>query len=102
LAWHPVVDAALVTNEEAKGLTLNGHEIALCLVKGEYYAIGNICTHQHALLSHGFVDNGCIECPLHQGRFDIRTGEALGPPVTLPLETYPVKVEDGQVFVYVD
>ena len=40
-----------------------------------------------------------IECPLHGGRFDIRTGEALSAPVSIDLKTYPVKVVGGRVLV---
>ena len=102
MSWHSVADVEALRNDEALGLSVLGHEIALCLVDGEHYAIGNVCTHQHAFLSDGFVENGYIECPLHQGRFDIRTGKAMGAPVATPIQTYQVKVEDGKVLVYID
>jgi naphthalene 1,2-dioxygenase system ferredoxin subunit len=43
-----------------------------------------------------------IECPLHQGRFDVRTGKGLCSPITKDIATYPVKIEDGHVFVGVE
>lgn len=79
--------------------SVEGREIALCFVGGQYYAVGNICTHQHVLLSDGFIGEGYIECPLHQGRFDLKSGCPLGAPVTLPIPTYPVKVENGKVLI---
>jgi nitrite reductase/ring-hydroxylating ferredoxin subunit len=51
------------------------------------------------LLSDGFVEDGCIECPLHQGKFDVKTGAALCAPVTAPVRTYKVQVENGAVMV---
>ena len=78
-----------------------GLDIALCMLDGKCFAIGNVCTHQHAYLTEGYVESGCIECPLHQGRFDIRTGKAMGPPVSVPVPTYPVKIENGNVLVFV-
>jgi len=61
-----------------------------------------VCTHQFALLSDGYVEHGCIECPLHQGRFDLKTGAPLCAPVTEPVRVYRVKVEDAKVFVELD
>jgi 3-phenylpropionate/trans-cinnamate dioxygenase ferredoxin subunit len=58
-----------------------------------------VCTHQYALLSEGYVEDGCIECPLHQGRFDLKTGAALGAPVTEPVRVYRVRAEDGKYYV---
>jgi len=101
MTWHSVIEANALRNDEAVPVKVADRDIALCSLGGEYYAIGNICTHQHAFLTDGFVEDGCIECPLHQGRFDIKTGRALGPPATLPVPTYPVKMENGKVLVYV-
>ena len=60
-----------------------------------------LCTHEHAYLSDGVVVDCVVECPFHQGRFDVRTGKALGPPVIEPLETYPTKISDGRLYVCV-
>ena len=66
-----------------------------------YYATDGICTHEAADLTDGFLIDNVIECPRHNGRFDIRTGEALGAPACVNLVTYPVKVENGRVWVKV-
>lgn len=102
MTWHSVAAVGALRNEQAVALKLEDQEIALCFLDGDYYAIGNVCTHQHCLLSDGFVEDGYLECPLHQGRFDIKSGEAVGPPVTEPVKSYPVKIEDGQVYVLVE
>jgi 3-phenylpropionate/trans-cinnamate dioxygenase ferredoxin component len=64
-----------------------------------FFASDGFCTHERALLSDGLVMGTIIECPKHNGRFDIRTGEAKGAPVCVNLRTYPVKVDGGRVFV---
>jgi nitrite reductase/ring-hydroxylating ferredoxin subunit len=52
-------------------------------------------------LCDGIVDGEVIECPKHYGRFDIRSGRALGAPVFIDLDTFPVRVEDGTVYLEV-
>ena len=53
---------------------------------------------QH-ISEEGLLTGHVIECPLHQGRFDIRSGKVVSPPPRASLKTYPVKTEDGQVYV---
>ncbi len=97
--WHAAAALGDVKEGEPLGLEIAGRHIALYRVAGEYYATGNICTHAEALLSDGML-NGCeIECPLHMGRFDIRTGEALTSPVEIDIPVYPVRVADGRLEV---
>jgi 3-phenylpropionate/trans-cinnamate dioxygenase ferredoxin subunit len=91
-----------VGDEEALGVTVGRKQIALCRTGGALYALDNVCTHQYALLSDGYVEDGCIECPLHQGRFDVKTGAALGAPVTEPVRIYKLRTEGGKVFVEVE
>ena len=65
----------------------------------EYYATDGLCTHEKIHLADGLVMDNVIECPKHNGRFDYTDGSAFGAPVCVNLQTYPVKVEDGQVFI---
>ena len=65
----------------------------------QYYASDGLCTHENVHLAGGFVMDNIIECPKHNGRFDIATGEAKGAPACIDLRTYPVKVEGGQVLI---
>ncbi len=66
---------------------------------GGWYATDGLCTHERVHLADGLVMGTIIECPKHNGRFDLRTGEAKGAPVCVNLATYPVRVEDGAVFI---
>lgn len=81
------------------GLDVDGTDVALYAQEGEVFASANICTHGHARLSDGYFDGTQIECPLHQGRFDVRTGKALCAPLSQDLRTFPVRAEDGKVFI---
>ena len=99
MAWQALADEAAIQEEEALGVQIGSHDIAICRLDGQIYAIHNICTHQYARLSDGYIEDGCIECPLHQGRFEIKTGAACGAPVSGTLRVYPVKVEEGKVWV---
>jgi len=65
----------------------------------KYYATDGNCTHAKVHLAGGFVMGTIIECPKHNGRFDIVTGEAKGAPACINLKTHPVKVEAGKVFI---
>ena len=72
--------------------------IAIFNVNGEYYAIGDTCTHEDFSLSEGEVfDDATVECALHGSRFDLRTGEALSLPATGSAGSYEVWVEDGVI-----
>ena len=67
-----------------------------------FYATDGLCTHEHAYLADGLVLDNLVECPKHNGRFDYRTGAAMGAPVCINLKTYPVKIEGGSVFISLD
>ncbi|GAB0116599.1 MocE family 2Fe-2S type ferredoxin [Acidisoma sp. 7E03] len=65
----------------------------------QFCATDGFCTHEHVHLSDGLVMGRIVECPKHNGRFDVITGQAKGAPACVNLKTYPVKIEGGRVFV---
>jgi naphthalene 1,2-dioxygenase ferredoxin component len=81
------------------GIALAGRDLAIYNVEGQFFATDNICTHGQARLCEGFLDGFEIECPHHQGKFDVRDGRATCEPATEALRSYPVKVEGGRVWV---
>lgn len=85
--------------DEATAVTAGGREIALFRVESGVYATDNYCTHGAARLCDGYLEGFSIECPLHQGAFDIRSGDAVRAPADEALRTYPVEVDGGDVFV---
>ncbi len=98
-AWRRVAALAELSDDAPLAVTLGEIPIALYRLDGTIYAIDDVCPHELALLSQGFVDGGAIECPLHQACFDIATGRCLSGPTTADLRTYAVKVDGGEVFV---
>lgn len=97
--WVRVAALAELPADDALAVVVEGRELALYQVAGEVFATDNRCTHGDARLSEGFLMDYCIECPLHQGQFDIRTGEALCAPVTMPIRTHEVRVEGGDILI---
>jgi naphthalene 1,2-dioxygenase system ferredoxin subunit len=99
------IDAAAVSDipeGDVIGLKVAGKDIALYEVEGEVFATDNICTHGHARMSDGFLEGHEIECPLHQGKFDVCTGKALCAPLTENIRTYAVKIQDLRVMLRLD
>ena len=76
--------------------------VAVFHTDGEYYATADTCTHGRFSLADGFVEEAVVECALHSAKFCLRTGKALTLPATEPLRTFPVRVEDGEVYVEID
>ncbi len=97
--WIDVAAQDDVPEDDVIGVDAQGREVALYSVQGEIFATDNICTHGHARLCDGFLEDFEIECPLHQGRFDVRSGKAMCAPLTADVRVYPVKVEGDRVLV---
>ena len=98
--WFDVAAAIDVPDGDVIAAVAAGREIALVRMGDELHAIDATCTHGAASLCGGFVeDDGSIECPLHQGRFDVRTGRALCAPLTQHLAVHALRVEEGRVWV---
>lgn len=97
--WHLVASTDDIEEEDVLGVNVEGTAVAVYNVKGEFYATENVCTHAFAFLSEGIVIDDIIECPVHQGRFHIPTGKPKGAPVSVALDTYATKVENGKIYI---
>jgi naphthalene 1,2-dioxygenase system ferredoxin subunit len=100
--WVDALPAAELPTDDVIGVEVAGRDIAIYTVGDAVYATDNLCTHGQARLCDGFLDGHQIECPLHQGRFDVRDGKPTCEPAEEPLRSYPVKVEGARVFVCVE
>ena len=100
--WRLVASTDDIEEEDVIGVDVAGTAVAVYNVEGKFYATENICTHAFAFLSEGVVIDDIIECPVHQGRFHIPTGKPKGAPVSVALDTYATKVENGKVYVCLD
>ena len=76
---------------------VDGTNILLINLDGTIRATQGVCSHEYFELDRGFLTGDTLTCALHLSRFDLDTGEALDPPAELPLQTYPVVVEDDQI-----
>lgn len=97
--WVRVADIEDIEPEQGLRVEIDGVPVALWNVDGEFYATDDTCTHEEASLSEGDLWGEVIECPLHGAQFDVRTGEVLSLPAIFPIATYPVKVEDGALYI---
>ena len=98
--WVRVAAKGDVKEGACIGVRVGSVEVAVYhLPGGEFRATNNVCSHEYALLSDGWLENGCIECPLHAAQFDIRTGKALSAPADEPIAVYPLKEEGEDLLV---
>lgn len=100
--WVKAADRSALNDGEVIGVIVEGREIALYEMDGAVYATDDVCTHAYAKLSDGWMEKGEIECPLHAGRFDIKTGKATAPPCIDDVKTFPVRVEGNEIQVKLD
>ena len=71
-------------------------------IQDGFFATDGICTHEAVHLQEGLVMDDEIECPMHQGIFNIKTGKAISPPACEDLKTYQVKVENDKIYIKID
>ena len=83
---------------------VDGREVCLARVGADFFAISNICSHMHAWLDGGDVlpATNEVQCPLHNSRFSLRTGEPTGAPATEPIDTFAVRVEGAAILISLD
>jgi nitrite reductase/ring-hydroxylating ferredoxin subunit len=91
-----------VAENSVKSFEVGNNVIAVYNIGGEYFATDNECTHGAASLADGILEDDVIECTLHFGAFDVKTGKAVQAPCFTPLRTYKVLVQDGNVCVDLD
>jgi len=97
--WIDAAEEDGVPEDDVIGLQVAGKDLALYKVEGSVFATDNTCTHGQARLCDGFLDGYEIECPLHQGKFDIRNGRGTCAPIVEDVRSYPVRIEGGRVFL---
>jgi naphthalene 1,2-dioxygenase ferredoxin component len=95
--WTQLATLADFAASDAIAVAHGGRQIAIYLVDGAVFATANRCSHGDALLCDGFLEGHEIECPRHQGRFDVRTGAATAAPAEAALATYPARLAGDRV-----
>ena len=97
--YHRVAAANEIVAGQGHRVSIGGCDIAIFHIDGEFFAIDDTCTHGFASLCEGFVDGDRIECPLHAGQFEIKTGKAVEAPCAIDLRTYPVRLDEDGIHV---
>ena len=97
--FTPVLPLADVPPGTVREVSVGGRSIVLCHDTDGLYAVENKCSHADMPLACGRMRHGWIMCPTHGARFDLATGEALGPPASAAIATFAVRVVDGMVEV---
>ena len=98
MAWTLVCPISDVAENMVKRFEI-GPGVAVYNIDGEFYVTDDECTHAAASLADGILEGETIECALHFGAFNVKTGEAVQAPCFTALRTYKVAVRDGNVYV---
>ena len=88
-----------VAEGAAKCATANQRRYALFRVGGKVYCLENQCTHMGGPLCEGSLQGSVVQCPWHGSRFDVTSGNVVGPPARKPVRSYSVLIEDGKIVV---
>jgi len=98
--WFLVSEVDGTEVEDIIRFDYNDNTYCIYRLEDGFYATDGICTHESVHLEEGLVMEGNkIECPMHQGIFNIKTGKAVSPPACDDLKTYPVKVEENKIYI---
>lgn len=95
--YYPVCPSNELSAGERLLVEIDGNVIVLFCISDHYYAIDNLCSHEDNELEEGDLEGYELTCPHHGARFDIRTGKALSLPAVADINSYPVRIKDGQV-----
>jgi nitrite reductase/ring-hydroxylating ferredoxin subunit len=88
--------------DSVKAFEVGDRRLAVFNIGGEFYVTDDECTHASASLAEGMLEGSVIECSLHFGAFDVKTGEVKAPPCAFALRTYKVLLQDDDVCVDLD
>jgi 3-phenylpropionate/trans-cinnamate dioxygenase ferredoxin component len=97
--WINVVEQTALADGEHVVVDVEGTEVAVFKIDGQFYAIKDVCTHDGAEIASGELDGDEIICPRHGARFCVKTGEVKSPPAYEDVTCFPVRVENGLVQV---
>ena len=97
----PVLAIADLDEGQSACIRVDGVDVLVCLVEGQFYALHAQCSHARQSLATGKLRGFELTCPLHGARFDVRTGACLAAPAQRPITCFPVTLEGGKVCVEV-
>ena len=92
-----VAESKDIEPSSMKAVDVAGEKVCIINIEGNYYAIGNVCTHVGGPLDEGTLEGYEVECPWHGSKFDVRTGEPTKPPARQAVSKYEVKIRDNNI-----
>lgn len=95
----PVGKAEEIPEGDMRSFQIGGEDVAVAKVDGKLHAFGNVCTHAHCQLTEGELDGTTVTCPCHGSQFDVTTGNVLNGPATMPVDSYEVSEESGELSI---
>ena len=94
-----IAPASELPNGERLFIEVEGKAIVIFNIAGQYFAIGDVCSHDEGPVGDGDLEGFNVVCPRHGGEFDVQTGKAVQMPAVVDIPAYAVKVMDGNIFV---
>lgn len=90
-----------VPKNQMQVFNVKEREILLINLEDKFYALDNRCPHMGYPLFFGSLKGGTLICGFHSAKFNVRTGESLGPVTSERLTTFPVKIQNSSIFIEV-
>lgn len=97
--WIDVCDASALANKDNIVVDVDGTEVAIFNIEGQFYAIEDVCSHDGAEIASGELNGDEIVCPRHGARFCVKTGQVKCAPAYENIDTFLVRVKDGRLEV---
>lgn len=98
-SWIDVCDSSALADNENIIIDVDGTEVAIFKIKGLFYAIEDVCSHDGAEIASGQLQGDEIVCPRHGARFCVKTGAVKCAPAYEDVDTFPVQIEKGRLQV---
>ena len=97
--WIYVCKKNEIELEDLKRFDYQDKTFCIYNIKDGFFATDGMCTHEEVHLEDGLVMDNEIECPMHQGIFDIKTGRVIQDPPCEDLKTYKIKIEENKIYI---
>lgn len=94
-----VAESKDIEPSSMKAVDIGAEKICIINIEGNFYAIGNVCTHMGGPLNEGKLEEFEVECPWHGSKFGFKTGEPTKPPARQAVLSYDVKIQDNNILV---
>lgn len=99
IEYVEITPASELSSGERLFVEVADKPVVIFNIAGQFFAIGDVCTHDDGPLGDGTLEGYNIVCPRHGAEFDVRTGKVLELPAVVDIPAYPVQVRDGNIFL---